>query len=297
MYSDTHFHFHHLVENNSQEYGKELLEQMAGNKIYFGLDIGTRCDDLIYRAQTLEDCMNMLDDVNMQSKLKKSLYLSAGIWPDPDSITDRYACVETLRDTIEEFRGSDSVFASHLCAIGEGGIDHHWNPDGVDNHDSSSYDDEMYYGEKELFGMQLELAREFDLPFIIHSREGYNDTMEVLRSIRYNRGIVHCYSYGKEEAKAFLDMGWYLAFGGAVTYTKKTKMDDMLALLEYVPKDRILLETDSPYLAPVPMRGQENNPLFIKYTYDFISSKLGITSDKLSKLVDDNCKTLFKLKS
>nr|WP_318716299.1 TatD family hydrolase [uncultured Treponema sp.] len=297
MFSDTHFHFHHLVENNSQEFGTEILEQMAKNKIYFGLDIGTRADDLIYRAQTIEDCLEALPDVNMQSKLKKSIYLSAGIWPDKDSIEDRYTAIETLRETIEEFRGSDSCFAKHLCAIGEGGIDHHWNPEGADHHCREDYDDSVFYGEKELFGMQLELARELDLPFIIHSRDGFDDTMDVLRSIRYNRGIVHCFSYGINEAKQFLDMGWYIALGGALTYTKKSQMDDLNALLNYLPKDRILLETDSPYLAPVPMRGQENNPLFIKYTYEFVSGKLGMSTDKLDKLVDENCKTLFGLKS
>ena len=297
MFSDTHFHFHNLVENNSQEYGTEILEQMAKNKIYFGLDIGTRADDLAYRAQTLEDCLEALPDVNMQSKLKKSIYLSAGIWPDPDSIEDRYTCIETLKESIEEFRESDSAFAKHVCAIGEGGIDHHWNPSGVDHHSQEDYDDAMFYGEKELFGMQLELARELDLPFIIHSRDGFDDTMDVLRSIRYDRGIVHCFSYGLEEAKQFLDLGWYIALGGALTYTKKSQMDDLVALLNYLPKDRILLETDSPYLAPVPMRGQENKPLFIKYTYEFISGKLGMSTDKLDRLVDDNCRTLFGLKS
>lgn len=297
MFSDTHFHFHHLVENNSQKFGTEILEQMAKNKIYFGLDIGTRADDLIYRAEALEDCLNALPDVNMQSKLKKSIYLSAGIWPDKDSIEDRYERMETLRDTIEEFRQSDSCFAKHLCAIGEGGIDHHWNPNGADHHCREDFDDSVFYGEKELFGMQLELARELDLPFIIHSRDGFDDTMEVLRSIRYNRGIVHCFSYGIEEARQFLDLGWYIALGGALTYTKKSRMDDLNALLNYLPKDRILLETDSPYLAPVPMRGQENNPLFIKYTYEFVSCKLGISTDKLDRLVDENCRTLFRLKN
>ena len=91
-------------------------------------------------------------------------------------------------------------------------------------------------------------------------------------------------------------MGWHLAFGGATTYTKKAKMDELIELLRYVPKDRILLETDSPYLAPVPMRGSENNPLLIKYTYEFISEKIGLSVDKLNKIVDDNCSELFRLK-
>ena len=118
MFSDTHFHFKYLVENNGVQSGTELLEQMAANKIFFGLDVGTKADDLFERANILEECVEGLSDVNMQSKMKKSIYLSAGIWPDPDSIVDRYSCIETLRDTIEEFRESDNMFAKHLCAIG-----------------------------------------------------------------------------------------------------------------------------------------------------------------------------------
>lgn len=296
MFSDTHFHFKNLVESNSVEFGTELLQQMAENKMAFGLDIGTKADDLLERARILEECVDGLSDVNMQSKMKKSIYLSAGIWPDPDSIVDRYSCIETLRETIEEFRESDSPFAKHLCAIGEGGIDHHWNPSGVDKHCHEDYDDEMFYGEKDLFAMQLDLARELDLPFIIHSRDGFEDTVDVLKSTRYNRGIVHCFSYSLSEARTFLDMGWYLAFGGATTYIKKNQMEDFISLINYVPKDRLLLETDSPYLAPVPLRGQENTPLNIKYTYEFISQKLNISTDKLNKLVDDNCAELFRLK-
>ncbi len=296
MFSDTHFHFHYLVENNSVSYGTSILEQMAKNHINFGLDIGTKCSDLLERVQVIEDCIEELPDVNMQSKLKKSLYFSAGIWPDVDSIKDRESCIETLRDTIEEFKNGDSDFAKHLIAIGEGGIDHHWNPSGVDGRCENDFDKEILFGEKELFAMQLELARELDLPFIIHSRDGFDDTVDVLHSVDYNRGIVHCYSYGINEAKTFLDMGWYLAFGGATTYTKKANMDSLVSLLQYVPKDRILLETDAPYLAPVPMRGTENTPLLIKYTYEFISEKIGLSIDKLNKIVDENCIELFKLK-
>lgn len=296
MFSDTHFHFHHLVEHNSPEYGAELLEQMARNRIFFALDIGTKCSDLAERAQAVEECISLLPDVNTQSRLKKAVHFSAGIWPDPDSIRERESCVEQLRESIESFRESGSCFAGHLAALGEGGIDRHWNPLGADGRCEADFDRDMLQGEKELFAMQLELAKELDLPFIVHSRDGFADTADVLKSAGSGRGVIHCYSYGRDEAAFFLDKGYYLAFGGAATYTKKADMDGLVQLLRYVPLDRLLLETDAPYLAPVPMRGKENTPLFIKYTYEFVSEKLGLSVDKLNRIVDENCAQLFRLK-
>ena len=99
----------------------------------------------------------------------------------------------------------------------------------------------------------------------------------------------------RSEAREFLSRGWYLAFGGGVTYTKKSKMEQMFELLRYVPDDRILLETDAPYLAPVPFRGSENNPLLIEHTYRFIAEARGIAVEKLCALVDENIKRLFKI--
>ena len=90
-------------------------------------------------------------------------------------------------------------------------------------------------------------------------------------------------------------MGWYIAFGGGVTYTKKSRMDEMNELLRFVPDDRILLETDAPYLAPVPLRGTENSPVNVRYTYEFISQRRGVSIKKLCDIVDSNCRTLFNM--
>ena len=92
--------------------------------------------------------------------------------------------------------------------------------------------------------MQIELAKKMELPLIVHSRDAFEGTIDCLKNMDFHNGIIHCYSYGLEEARKFLDEGWYLAFGGGTTYTKKSKMEEMLALLRYVPDDRILMETD-----------------------------------------------------
>ena len=297
MFSDTHFHFKHFVDDNPDgaEFGADILAQMAKNDVFFGLDIGTRCDDLMPRVQSVQESLDLITDHNTRAKAQRMVYVSAGIWPDPDEIRNRFACMETLRESIEELREDGGAFSKKLVAIGEGGLDHHWNPDGADGRDQADFDDDLYNGERELFEMQLELAREMNLPFIVHSRDAFSDTLDCIRNVGYDRGVIHCYSYGLAEAKAFLNRGWYLAFGGATTYTKKAKMDDMNALLAYVPDDRILLETDSPYLAPVPLRGEPNNPTNIKYTYEFIATRRGKTPAQLSKMVDKNIRDLFKI--
>ena len=106
---------------------------------------------------------------------------------------------------------------------------------------------------------------------------------------------MHCYSYGIEEARKFLDLGWYISFSGSVTYTKKAKLEEMKALLQFIPEDRILCETDAPYLAPVPCRGQPNTPYLVQHVYEYVAAARKTSPEALSALVDENAKKLFKL--
>ncbi len=292
MYSDTHFHFHKLVEQNGLDAGSAILSAMANTNTYFGLDIGTECDDLDFRQECIMSSMYMIEDNSAREKIESFIHFSAGIWPDTDSIKNRDEALGKLIHNISLFTEDDSPFCDRLVAIGEGGIDHHWNPN---DRCESDFDKALYEGEKELFSMQLDLARKMDLPFIVHSRDGFEDTLDVIKNMGYNKGIIHCFSYGIEEAKAFLDLGWYISFSGAVTYTKKSKIEEMMELIRYIPSDRLLLETDSPYLSPVPLRGQQNIPVNICHTYDYVAKARGISAEDLSNLVDSNSKLLFKL--
>ncbi|MCQ2574328.1 MAG: TatD family hydrolase [Treponema sp.] len=286
MFSDTHFHFHGMVTDRGIN-GSEVLSHMAATNCFFGLDIGTRCDDLLYRQETIEKAISDISDKNLAEKAKNFIYYSAGIWPDVEAIKDRHAQMKILKDFISK--------GKRIVAIGEGGIDHHWNPSGVDGHCESDYNTEIYQGEHELFEMQLELAKEMDLPYIVHSRDGFQDTLDCIKNIGWNKGIIHCYSYGVQEAKTFLDLGWYISFSGSVTYTKKAKMDEMHELLNLVPKERILCETDAPYLAPVPFRGQPNTPALVDNTYRFIAEQRNISVEELCETVDENIRNLFKV--
>lgn len=288
MFSDTHFHFKLMAEEWGVD-GLEVLTTMAKRDCRFGLDIGTRADDLQGRMETCNRYINMIEDKEISARAAKFLFYSAGIWPSLDEIHDRENRMKILRQSIE------AAPKGKVVAIGEGGLDHHWNPSGVDGRCQSDFDQKTYQGERELFEMQLELARELNLPFIIHSRDAFEDTLDCLKNVGYHNGIVHCYSYGVEEARAFLDLGWYIAFGGATTYTKKSKLEEMKELLNFVPADRLLLETDSPYLSPVPFRGKPNSPVQIEYVYKHIAQNRGMERDALSDLVDENIRSLFKV--
>lgn len=341
MFSDTHFHFHMLEESLQPR----VLHEMANRNCFFGLDIGTHCDDLISRQdgidRAIEKCAGIVSDdgaaretgivsdesfnksaedlsnenlsgEKLKSKIKSFIRFSAGIWPAPEAIRDRKNQIEILEKMIrgagiasDESCRSDAGAASDggganstykkVVAIGECGLDHHWNVSGVDGRAESDFDDAMFLGEREMFEAQLDMAKRMKLPVVVHSRDAFDGTLECIKNVGYDNGIIHCFSYGLDEAKAFLDRGWYLAFGGGVTYTKKSKMDAMMELLRFVPKDRLLLETDAPYLAPVPFRGTPNNPLLVEHSYKFIAEARGVSVEGLCEDVDKNIVRLFGL--
>ena len=275
MYSDTHFHFFTLTEGNA-ETGSEILSEMAKSRASFALDVGRRADDLAERIEHFEESLNLIEDSVLRGRAKKMTYFSAGIAPDEDSIQNGYDLEEVLEEQIEDTK--------RLAAIGECGLDHvaenFW---------------EYLEEERDLFLMQIKIAKKLQLPLIIHSKEAFEDTLSCLDEGNYHKGIIHNFSYGEKEAKAFLDRGYYISLAGDITYTKKNNLYELENLLRYIPDNRLLVESNAPHYAPVPFKGDVNTPLLIRYTYDFIAAKKGITVEKLCKNVDENCKLLFKI--
>ncbi len=295
MFSDTHFHYRTMTTDRDIN-GIEVLEEMARRNCKFGLDIGTKADDLLERQSLLEKEIAQIHDYKLADKVRDFLYFSAGIWPDVDSIHNRFECMKKLEEQIKAAGEQEQdILHRKIVAIGEGGIDHHWNPSGVDGRCESDFDQKTYEGERELFEMQLELSRKMDMPYIVHSRDGFEDTLDCIKNIGWNKGIIHCYSYGLEEAKAFLDLGWYISLSGSVTYTKKAKLAEMEEMIRYIPEDRLLCETDAPYLAPVPERGTVNTPVKVEHTYNFVAKARGIEVEKLWETVDKNIEKLFNV--
>ncbi len=165
-----------------------------------------------------------------------------------------------------------------VVAIGEIGLDYYW----------PEPDREI---QKKWFIRQIELAQEVNLPVIIHSRDAAQDTIEILKQFPAN-GVIHCYSYTKESAKEFLKMGYYFGIGGVLTFKNAKKLKE--AVME-IPMERILLETDSPYLAPEPNRGKRNSSLNIPYVVKELAELKGISEEDVVNIATENTKKLFHL--
>lgn len=162
-------------------------------------------------------------------------------------------------------------------AIGEIGLDYYW-------------DSEHKQGQKELFCRQIELALRLDKPIIVHDREAHGDSLELVSRYPELRGVFHCFSGSAEMAKELLRRGWYLGFDGPVTYKNARKA---LEVLELCPMDRLLLETDSPYLSPVPMRGKRNDSRNLKYIAEKIAEVKGCAAGDVARAAYENGRRLF----
>lgn len=168
-----------------------------------------------------------------------------------------------------------------VAAVGEIGLDYYWDEP----------DREI---QKKWFKRQLELAAEETLPVIIHSRDAAKDTVDIMKELECEKigGVVHCFSYSKEIAREVLDMGFYLGIGGVVTFQNAKAIKEVVA---YAPLDRILLETDSPYLAPVPHRGKRNSSLYIPLIAEEIAKIKGTSCEEIISVTNRNTKSLFHI--
>lgn len=165
-----------------------------------------------------------------------------------------------------------------VVAIGEIGLDYYW-------------DHESHELQKKWFLRQLELARELELPVIIHSRDAAEDTMKMMKEHAAGlRGVIHCFSYSKEMAEEYVKMGFYIGVGGVVTFKNGKKLKEVV---EAIPLERILLETDCPYLAPEPYRGKRNSSLYLPQIAQAIADIKGVTYEEVVAQTEQNAKLLF----
>ena len=163
-----------------------------------------------------------------------------------------------------------------LSAVGEIGLDYHYSPETRD-------------AQRRLFAEQLEVAARRNLPVVIHTREAADDTIAILREIP-SRGIIHCFTGTPAEAKSYLDLGFYVSISGIVTFRAADNVRESALV---VPDDRILIETDSPFLAPVPLRGRRNEPAFIRHTCEFLARLRGVSADDFAALTFANAEAVL----
>lgn len=251
---DTHAHYDDPAFDRDRE---ELLGSLNVNGIEAAVNVGA----------SIQTTKNTLDLVGRYP----FIYGSVGVHPSESGELN-----EEMLEWLGQMAGRERI-----VAVGEIGLDYHWGePD---------KEVQRYW-----FVRQLELARQVKLPVIIHSRDAARDTLDIMKEERARElgGVIHCFSYGKELAREYLNMGFYLGIGGVVTFENAKKLKEVVA---YIPLERIVLETDCPYLSPVPYRGKRNSSLNLPWVVAAVSQIKGIGEEDVIAATNQNARALYRL--
>jgi len=196
------------------------------------------------------------------------IYGAVGIHPHNASLQNKLK--EKLHQALEK---------NKIVALGEIGLDYY-------------YENSPRDIQKEVFQNQLALAKQRNLPVIIHSREAMKDTLDILQNEEIHHGVIHCFSGTEDDMRICLDMGLYISLAGPVTFPKASNLQNIARL---VPPGKLLVETDSPYLAPQSVRGKRNEPSFLKYIIQKVSSLRGVSPKEIGQITFQNARKLFCL--
>lgn len=251
---ETHAHYDDEWFDEDRD---ELINRMRSHGISPIVNIGC----------SMENSRHIIDMI----KNYDFIYGTVGVHPsDIRNLTE--ADMEELKNMSAEDK---------ILAIGEIGLDYH-------------YDDANKEKQKYWFVRQLDVAKEVDLPVVIHSRDAAKDTLDIIKSEHTNAtgGVIHCFSYGKELAREYVNMEYYIGVGGVVTFRNANKLKEVV---EYIPLERIVLETDSPYLAPEPFRGKRNCSLYLTYVAEQIAQIKHVPIEKVYETTYKNAKMLYRI--
>lgn len=245
----------HLDDRKFDEDREEVIERIQKSGVSLAVNIGA-------------DMESSKRSVELSEKYD-FLYAAVGVHPcDTGSMTDRDL------EELEKLAKREKV-----VAIGEIGLDYYW-------------DDVPRDIQKEWFRKQLLLAKKLDMPYIIHDRDAHADTVEIIKEVGYGNGVMHCFSGSVEMAEIMVKMGLYISIAGQVTFKNAQKVKDVAMA---VPLDKLLIETDSPYLTPEPYRGKRNDSANVRFTCEKIAELRGMTFDELAKITLSNGKKFYRI--
>lgn len=202
------------------------------------------------------------------------IYSTAGISPNdiPQSENELWIMLDKIKEIAKQNNKN--------VAIGEIGLDYYWNQDNKEV-------------QKKAFIEQIKIANELNLPIVIHTREAVADTIEILIQNRVEkRGVFHCCPQNRELVKEALKLGYYISFAGPITFKNSKNASEIISM---VPNDRILIETDSPYLTPEPFRGKRNDPRNVKYVAQKIAEVKNLELEEIAKITYENAKKVFEI--
>ena len=254
MLFDTHAHYD---DERFSDDADELLSKMQENNV---CNILNSCADMSDIPRIFELCAKY-----------PFMYASVGIHPHSAENAKESDMSKLLEYAKEDF----------VVAIGEIGLDYY-------------YDFSPREIQKKWFSRQINLAKEADLPVIIHDRDAHADCMDILRAenVRDVGGVFHCYAGSVQMSKEILDWGMYIAFGGSLTFKKSVRP---VEVARFVPLDRILIETDSPYLTPEPFRGKKNSSLYIHLVAEKLAEIRGMSVSEIEEITYENAKRCFRI--
>ena len=208
------------------------------------------------------------EEVHAIAQNHPNIYATVGIHPD-DPEAEEFSLEELL----------ERAARPKVVAIGETGLDYHWCKGDL-------------AWQHQRFALHIEAANRSGLPLVVHTRDAAEDTMRLLRKHQAHAGVIHCFTEDVRIAKLALDLGFYISFSGIVTFKNATAIQEAA---RYVPLDRLLAETDSPYLAPVPKRGKPNEPAYVRHTAAFVAQLRGDSLENIAQATTANCLRLFNL--
>ncbi len=255
MLIDSHAH---LDDSKFDKDRENIIESFEKNGISLIINPG-------------DDLSSSIRAVNLAEEYEK-IYAAVGVHP--------HSAKDINKSTLEILKS----FANRekVVAIGEIGLDYY-------------YDNSPRDIQKKWFVEQIKLAKEVNLPIIIHSRDAQQDTFDILKAEQDGnlKGVLHCYSGSVEMAREYLKLGFYISFAGPVTFKNARVLKEVA---KDIPLDKMLIETDSPYLTPEPHRGKRNEPIYVRFVAGTIADIKGISFEEVAKATGENTKRLFRIK-